>query len=256
MKSVAAAVSPAAAASPTTTIASAASPAALGDPAPATADNEGDAAAAVANVAAAAAADDSTAKVQGDSPPPEGSEEIARLVKPAGVVMYEAPATNAETGRIRINLTKNCKRISGQTVIATFMGGQIHSVTDWPKVEYNPTSRTKLICNGETNAAQAIIGTVVKHVYGFTDSTLKVKKQPNTPLYWIPPPSLDRVMLETFLAVRAIEARFIVELKALDGETTLCPVGVAMVLTSAVSIDPPNGGTEVVLPMAPPPKAG
>ena len=63
-------------------------------------------------------------------------------------------------------------------------------------------------------------------------------------------------MVEAFLAVQAIETRFIVELRVEDGETMLAPVGVAMVLSSAVSIDPPNGGNMVVLPTAPPPKAG
>ena len=132
------------------------------------------------------------------------------------------------------------------------MGGQIHSVTDWEKVEYNPNLRTKLICNWETNPAQTIIGTVVKHVYGFTDSTLKAKKVPGKPLYWIPPLGLDKVMVEAFLAVQGIEPRFVVELEARDGETMLAPVGVAMVLTSPVVVDPPNGGTTVLLPVAAP----
>ena len=93
---------------------------------------------------------------------------------------------------------------------------------------------------------------MVKHVYGFTDSTLKAKKVPGKPLYWIPPPGLDRVMVEAFLAVQGIEPRFVVELEARDGATMLAPVGVAMVLTSPVLIDPPNGGNTVLLPTVEP----
>ena len=51
-----------------------------------------------------------------------GGEEIGRLTKPAGVVLYEAPAADAETGRIRIRCLKTCKKLPGQTIVATFFG--------------------------------------------------------------------------------------------------------------------------------------
>ena len=59
-------------------------------------------------------------------------------------------------------------------------------------------------------------------------------------------------MVEAFLAVHATEPRFVMELCAQDGETMLAPVGVAMVLSSAVNIDPPKGGDAILLPTAPP----
>ena len=50
-----------------------------------------------------------------------GGEEIGRLTKPAGVVLYEAPAADAETGRIRIRFSKSCKKLPSQTILATFL---------------------------------------------------------------------------------------------------------------------------------------
>ena len=141
---------------------------------------------------------------------------------------------------------KACKRIPGQTVVATFLGGEISPLADWQKVEYNPNLRTKLICNGETNVASTIIGSVVKHVYGFTDATLKTKKQPGKPLFWIPPVGQDMRLVETFLALQGVEPRFVMELctRDRDGETMLAPIGVAMVLSVAVTV---TEGTEVTL---------
>ena len=54
-------------------------------------------------------------------------------------------------------------------------------------------------------------------------------------------------MVEAFLAVQGIEPRSVMELCQKDGETMLAPIGVAMVLRTAVLIDPP-GGKEVLLP--------
>ena len=54
---------------------------------------------------------------------------------------------------------------------------------------------------------------------------------------------------EAFLAVAGVEARFVMDLCHKDGETMLAPIGVAMVLHTAVFIDPPGGGTEVLLPV-------
>ena len=173
-----------------------------------------------------------------------GGEEIGRITKPAGVVLYEAPAADAETGRIRIRCLKTCKKLPGQTIVATFLGGEISPIAEWQKVEYNPNLRTKLICNGETNAAATIIGSVVKNVYGFTDATLKTKKQPGKPLFWIPPVGQDMRLVETFLALQGVEPRFVMELCTRDGETMLAPMGVAMVLSVAV---PVTNGTEVTL---------
>ena len=59
-------------------------------------------------------------------------------------------------------------------------------------------------------------------------------------------------MVEAFLAVHATEPRFVVELCQQDNETTLAPVGVAMVLSSPVSVNPPSGDKTILLPTAPP----
>ena len=104
--------------------------------------------------------------------------------------------------------------------------------------------RTKVICNGETSTTATIIGTVVKNVYGFTDATLKTKKQPGKPLFWIPPVGQDMRLVETFLALEGVEPRFVMELATKDGETMLAPTGVAMVLSVPV---PVTNGTEVTL---------
>ena len=106
-----------------------------------------------------------------------------------------------------------------------------------------PNLRTKLICNGETAAASTIIGSVVKNVYGFTDATLKTKKQPGKPLFWIPPVGQDMRLVETFLALQGVEPRFVMELCTREGETMLAPMGVAMVLSAPLPVD----GTEVTL---------
>ena len=106
-----------------------------------------------------------------------------------------------------------------------FFGRRDFPLADWQKVEYNPILRTKLICNGETNVAATIIGSVVKNVYGFTDATLKTKKQPGKPLFWIPPVGQDMRLVETFLALQGVEPRFVMELCTRDGETMLAPMG-------------------------------
>ena len=124
------------------------------------------------------------------------------------------------------------------------MGGEISPLADWQKVEYNPNLRTKLICNGETNVAATIIGSVVKNVYGFTDATMKTKKQPGKPLFWIPPQDQNMHLVEAFLASQGVEPRFVMELCTRDGETMLAPKGVAMVLAIAV---PVANGTVVTL---------